>query len=94
MITGACSKTVLVAMSLALTCAAAVHAADSTTAQSHNLSDGNIISLLTIANRSDIEGGQLAQQTGVDPRVKAFAGQMVNDHSAMLEQGPNYPKPR
>jgi len=52
-----------------------------------NLSDANIVSLLAIANKSDIEGGQLAQTKAADPQVRSYGTRMVNDHQAMLDQG-------
>ncbi len=56
-------------------------------ASAPHLSDANILSLLALANKSDIEGGRLAQEKATSPDVKAFASRMVGDHAALLEQG-------
>lgn len=50
------------------------------------LSDANILSIMNTADRSDIEGGRLAETRAVDPQVRDFGRRMVADHSAMLEE--------
>jgi putative membrane protein len=52
-----------------------------------NLSDANIVSLLTIANQSDIEGGQLAEFKAGRREVRSYGTHMISDHGSMLRQG-------
>lgn len=60
---------------------------DTPAAQKRNLSDANILSLLEVANKGDIETGQLAQKRGSSPQVKQFGHQMVQEHVGMLNTG-------
>jgi putative membrane protein len=46
-------------------------------------SDANVFGALHAANTAEIAAGTLAQQRGTDSAVRAFAAQMVNDHTAM-----------
>ena len=46
-------------------------------------SDAQIASIVVTANQVDIDAGKLAQSRGSTPNVKAFAKQMVTDHSGV-----------
>jgi putative membrane protein len=48
------------------------------------LSDDKLLSIMNTANRSDIEGGRLAEERGEYPQVRDFGHNMVADHSVML----------
>lgn len=50
-------------------------------------SDADIMGLLHESNLGEIQAGQLAQQRAVNAQVKAFATQMVTDHTALDQQG-------
>jgi putative membrane protein len=71
---------VIVAALMAASCATAERAAPIF------LSDANIVSIMNSADRSNIEGGRLAEKHGTGPEVQAFGRQMITDHSAMLEK--------
>lgn len=49
--------------------------------------DARILTLLDIANISDIEQGKLAMQKAEHPRVREFGERMVAEHKAMQEEG-------
>lgn len=46
-------------------------------------SDARIVSAIDIANTDEISAGMLARQQASDPRVRAFAQQMVSEHTQM-----------
>jgi putative membrane protein len=76
---------------LAMTAAAAIGLMGSSCAMMQKaapgtLSDANMISVMNTADRADIEGGHLAQSKGTNPKVQAYGRQMVDDHSASLNQ--------
>ena len=50
-------------------------------------SDANILALLHTSNMGEITAGMLAQQRATDTAVKAFAGRMVTEHTALDQQG-------
>ena len=50
------------------------------------LSDANIVSIMNSSDRSNIEGGRLAEEHGTSPEVQAFGRQMVADHTVMLDK--------
>jgi len=52
-----------------------------------NLSDANIVALLAIANKGDIEGGQLAETKASSREVRSYGTRMISDHGSMLRQG-------
>lgn len=52
-----------------------------------NLSDANIMSLLAIANQSDVEGGQLAEMKASSREVRSYGTRMISDHGSMLRRG-------
>lgn len=47
------------------------------------LSDANIAAIVVVANQADIDNGELALEKGTDERVRAFANQMVEAHTAV-----------
>lgn len=54
--------------------------------------DGQILAFATAANKGEIEEGKLAETKATNPKVKAFARQMVTDHTAMLHEGTSFAK--
>jgi putative membrane protein len=48
--------------------------------------DAQIAGIVVAANTVDIDAGKLAQKTSKDKEVKAFAKQMVTDHSGVNKQ--------
>jgi putative membrane protein len=68
---------------------------DSTTAAANNNSnwtDGQIVAYTAAANRGEIAEGKLATTKATNPKVKAFARQIVTDHTAMLSEGNAFAK--
>jgi putative membrane protein len=49
------------------------------------LSDANIAAIVVVANQADIDNGELVLEKGVDERVRAFANQMIESHTAINE---------
>lgn len=47
------------------------------------LSDGQVVGILTEANNAEIHEAQLALRNSSNPRVRAFARQMIADHSRL-----------
>jgi putative membrane protein len=54
---------------------------------SGNWTDASIFAYLTAANTAEIAEGTLAERMATSPAVKAFARQMVTDHTKMLQDG-------
>jgi putative membrane protein len=67
---------------------------DSTTmaANSGGWTDGQILAFAAVANKSEISEGKLAVTKATNAKVKAFARQMVTDHTAMLNEGTSFAK--
>jgi putative membrane protein len=67
---------------------------DSTTmaANSGGWTDGQILAFAAVANKSEISEGKLAVTKATNAKVKAFARQMVTDHTAMLNEGMSFAK--
>jgi putative membrane protein len=59
---------------------------------SRDWTDGQIIAFASAANRGEIAEGKLAEQKATSSAVKAFARQMVTDHTAMQKQGSDLAK--
>lgn len=55
-------------------------------AQSGSPSDAQIAGIVVAANTVDIEAGRLAETKTQNKEVKAFARQMIKDHSAVNQQ--------
>lgn len=51
-----------------------------------SLNDAQIAAIVVTANAVDIDAGKLAQKMSSDKEVKAFAKQMVTDHSGVNKQ--------
>jgi len=49
------------------------------------LTDANIAAIVVVANQADIDNGALALEKGTDERVRAFANQMIEAHTAINE---------
>lgn len=47
------------------------------------ITDANIAAIVVAANQVDIEAGQLAKTKSQNAQVKAFADQMINEHSGV-----------
>lgn len=50
------------------------------------LSDGDILQILITINQGEINQGNLAAQSATDPDTKAFAADMVTEHSLALQR--------
>ena len=57
-----------------------------------NWTDGQILAFAATANRGEIAEGKLAETKATNAKVKAFARQMVTDHTAMLTEGNSFAK--
>jgi putative membrane protein len=57
-----------------------------TAAPAPTLSDANIAAIVVAANTADIDNGKQGQTRARSADVKAFARQMINDHSASNQQ--------
>ena len=57
-----------------------------------NWTDGQIVAFLSAANKGEIAEGKVAESKATNPKVKAFARQMVADHTAMLSEGNSFAK--
>jgi putative membrane protein len=71
---------------------ASTGASASTTANNNSWTDGQIIAFTSAANKGEIEEGKLAETKATNPKVKAFARQLVTDHTAMQSQGTSFAK--
>src|SRR5437764_5576231 len=57
-----------------------------------NWTDGQILAFASTANKGEIAEGKLAETKATNAKVKAFARQLVTDHSAMLTEGNSFAK--
>jgi putative membrane protein len=57
-----------------------------------NWSDAQILAFTAAANRGEIAEGKVAETKATNPKVKAFARQLVTDHTAMLNEGNSFAK--
>jgi putative membrane protein len=57
-----------------------------------NWTDGQILAFASTANKGEIAEGKLAETKATNAKVKAFARQMVADHTAMLSEGNSFAK--
>lgn len=61
--------------------------APATATNTDGWSDAQILAYAAAADSAEISQGKLAERKATNPAVKAFARQMVTDHSAMLREG-------
>ena len=66
--------------------AAAVALVPASTALAQSPNDAQIASIVVAANQVDIDAGKLATSKASKPDVKAFAQQMVTDHTGVNKQ--------
>lgn len=66
--------------------------ANSAAAANNNWSDAQILAFAAAANRGEIAEGKVAETKATNPKVKAFARQLVTDHTAMLNEGNSFAK--
>ena len=62
---------------------AGMNATPSGAAGMANMSDANILAVVSLANSNEIGGAKLAQTKATSADVKSFAAEMIKDHSAM-----------
>jgi len=62
------------------------------TSNNNNWTDGQILAFASTANKGEIAEGKLAETKATNAKVKAFARQMVADHTAMLTEGNSFAK--
>lgn len=55
-------------------------------AEAQTVNDAQIAAIVVVANQVDIDAGQLAESKASAPQVKAFAKQMVTDHTGVNKQ--------
>ena len=68
---------------------------DTTNAAANNnnaWTDAQILAFASAANKGEIAEGKIAETKATNPKVKAFARQLVTDHSAMLAEGNSFAK--
>jgi putative membrane protein len=58
-----------------------------TTPEEAALADARIFGVLVVANQGEVQAGRVAEVRTIDERARAFATQMVVEHSAALERG-------
>jgi len=66
--------------------------ANATANNNNSWTDGQILAFASAANKGEIEEGKLAESKATNPKVKAFARQLVADHTAMQSQGNSFAK--
>jgi putative membrane protein len=66
--------------------------ANTAPATNNNWTDGQILAFAAAANRGEIAEGKLAETKATNAKVKAFARQIVTDHTAMLSEGNSFAK--
>jgi putative membrane protein len=64
----------------------AVDSAATAAAPAEGPTDPQIAAIVVAANSVDIAAGELAKEKGTDAEVKAFAQQMITDHTAVNQQ--------
>jgi putative membrane protein len=52
-------------------------------AAAQDITDSQIAAIVVTANQVDIDAGKLAKSRAKDPKVKAFAQQMITDHTGV-----------
>jgi putative membrane protein len=64
--------------------------AGTTATNDNGWSDAQMLAYAAAADNAEIAQGKLAERKAANPAVKAFARQMVSDHSAMLREGKSF----
>jgi putative membrane protein len=67
-------------------------AAANANTSNNSWTDGQILAFASAANKGEIAEGKLAETKATNPKVKAFARQLVTDHTAMLSEGNSFAK--
>ena len=65
---------------------------DSAAAAKNGWTDGQILAFAVVANKGEINEAKLATTKATNAKVKAFARQMLTDHTAMLNEGTTFAK--
>ena len=65
---------------------------NSANANNNSWTDGQILAFTATANKGEIAEGKLAETKATNAKVKAFARQLVTDHTAMLSEGNSFAK--
>jgi len=65
---------------------------DSAAASNNGWTDGQILAFAVVANKGEIAEAKLATTKATNAKVKAFARQMLTDHTAMLNEGTTFAK--
>ncbi len=63
-----------------------------TPAPATTMTDGNIAAIVVAANDVDVKAGELAKSTSKNSKVKAFAEQMITDHTSVNKQASDLAK--
>jgi len=50
------------------------------------LSDANVLAMLNVINLSEIDSADLAKEKSSSAEIRIFASQMLNEHTAMLQE--------
>ncbi len=58
----------------------------------NNWTDAQILAFTAAANKGEIAEGKVAETKATNAKVKAFARQLVTDHTAMLSEGNSFAK--
>lgn len=74
-------------MAAGATTAAVPNQSTSNPASTQTMTDAEIFSMLKSANQGEIDAGKMAESKATNPAVKAFAKDMVTDHTMLLNQG-------
>ena len=85
--TTAAESTATAGATTGATTGAVPNQATSNPASTQTMTDAEIFSMLKSANQGEIDAGKLAESKATNPAVKAFAHDMVTDHTMLLNQG-------
>ena len=65
---------------------------NSANANNNSWTDGQILAFTSTANKAEIAEGKLAETKATNAKVKAYARQLVTDHTAMQSEGNSFAK--
>lgn len=71
---------------------ATTSASASANTNNNSWTDAQILAFASAANKGEIAEGKLAETKATNPKVKAFARQLVTDHTSMLSEGNSFAK--